>query len=189
MPPLIGLLGSNSAGNVFTAADGDTGNIEAVQLADSNGVQALFSADNADGTAVSATANKQTVVARNTRFNGTNWDREKKASASLSYRLASSAATTNAANVAAAPRDLFALHAQNTTAAIVYVHLYNTAGTPTAGTGIVKSFGIPANQSLCVTWAHGLNFSTGIGISLSTDAAGTAAVGAGAITAIGADMC
>lgn len=71
------------------------------------GVSTVALADNADAVAVSATVNGDKVVARDTVFNGTSWDRMRKTN--LTARLVSAAASTNATSVKASTGIAYAL--------------------------------------------------------------------------------
>jgi len=88
-----------------------------------------------------------------------------------------SAVGTNAANIKAAAGRLLGFVLTNNAAAKVYVKLHNTAGTPTAGTGVVRSIGIPAGQTVSYTIEGGIAFATGIGVTIVTGAADADATG------------
>jgi hypothetical protein len=91
------------------------------------------------------------------------------------------AATDNAGSVKAAPGALRAVHAFNDAAYPIYIKFHNTAGTPTAGAGIIRTVAVQAGQSRDVTFpGGGLLFATGIGITVVKDIAdsGTTAVAA-----------
>lgn len=51
------------------------GNLKSTLFANNTNTPVIFSADNADAVAVSATANKMGLLSRNTVFNGSTWDR------------------------------------------------------------------------------------------------------------------
>jgi hypothetical protein len=85
-----------------------------------------------------------------------------------------SAASTNATNVKASAGVLWAILATNLNAAVRYLKFHNTAGTPTAGSGVVARFAIPGNTAGAgFAWNldPGWDFDTGIGITLVTGAA------------------
>lgn len=87
------------------------------------------------------------------------------------------AATTNAANVKASAGQVYGWSIFNNAAYNVYVKLHNTAGTPTAGSGVVHTIGVPAGGGSNIHMASGLAFGTGIGITIVkdiTDAGATA---------------
>lgn len=95
--------------------------------------------------------------------------------------------STNATNIKASAGHVTAVQCSNINAAIRYLKFHNTAGTPTAGSGVVWTVPIPgstaggiANLSLA---DNPLYFSTGIGITVVTDVAdaGTTAVAASEI--------
>jgi hypothetical protein len=91
-----------------------------------------------------------------------------------------SAATTNLTNVKASAGQLFGWRAFNTNAATRYIKLHNTAGTPTAGAGVVETIAVPGGGGSNGLFDTGVAFSTGIGLSMVTGIADadTTAVGA-----------
>jgi len=97
------------------------------------------------------------------------------------------AASTNATIVKAGAGRLLGWDLINTTAAIVYLKLHNIATTPTPGSGVVQSIGIPANGKATLVGDIGLAFTTGIGYSIVTGAADTDAT-AVAINAVVGDL-
>jgi hypothetical protein len=80
-------------------------------------------------------------------------------------------ADTNAVNVKASAGRFYGLSFYNASAAAKYVKLHNTAGTPTAGTGVIRTFGIAPNASRDVFLPIGHFFATGIGMSITGAAA------------------
>jgi len=83
-----------------------------------------------------------------------------------------SAASTNTANVKASAGRLLGWSFVNTTASYQYVKLHNTAGTPTAGAGVVQTIAIPPNGvNNCPPTLPGIAFTTGIGRSIVTGSA------------------
>lgn len=120
-------------------------------------------------------------------FNGTSWDRDRKASGVS--RVASSAASGNPAFAKASAGDLKNISGQNG-AAITYIHFYNKATAPTLGTDTpVISFAIPANANFNIPLPdRGLYFGTGIAYAFTTDIATipTTGAAAAAITAFAA---
>jgi hypothetical protein len=91
-----------------------------------------------------------------------------------------SAATTNATNVKASAGQVYGWTIFNTNAAIRYVKLHNTAGAPTAGTGVVYTIGVPATGGNNITLPTGLAFSTGIAFTTVTGVADADTVAVGA---------
>lgn len=94
-----------------------------------------------------------------------------------------SAASTNTANIKASAGQIYGLLIFNLAAGIRYVKFHNTAGTPTAGSGVVLAVQVPANSAgsgVVISFPFGIAFSTGIGISMVTGIANSdsAAVGA-----------
>lgn len=91
-----------------------------------------------------------------------------------------SAATTNLTNVKASAGQLYGWRAFNTNASTRYIKLHNTAGTPTAGSGVVETIAVPGGGGSNGLFDIGVAFATGIGISMVTGIADadTTAVGA-----------
>jgi hypothetical protein len=92
-----------------------------------------------------------------------------------------SAATTNLTSTKASAGRLIGWKIANTNAAYRYVKMHNTAGAPTAGSGVVMTIAVPPNSSVSDHYEGGIGFSTGIAFSTVTGSADadTAAVGAG----------
>lgn len=89
-----------------------------------------------------------------------------------------SAGSTNAANIKASAGRVTGWSIFNNADYPIYVKFHNTAGTPTAGAGVVYAIGVQAGTaSMPFDDDDGLAFATGIGISIVkgiTDADGTA---------------
>lgn len=92
-------------------------------------------------------------------------------SGGLSVYHVVSAGSTNTANVKASAGQLYGWHITNTNASARYVKLHNTAGTPTAGSSIFMTIGLPASGGSNVSFDQGIAFGTGIGISIVTGVA------------------
>lgn len=94
-----------------------------------------------------------------------------------------SAATTNATIIKASAGRLLGWYLLNTNAATRYVKFHNQATSPTAGTGVVRTVGIPPNGIAQFNMPGGIAFTTGIAMTTVTGSADadTAAVGAGDI--------
>lgn len=90
------------------------------------------------------------------------------------------AASDNAANVKASAGQVYRVNIFNKAAYPIYLKFHNTAGTPTAGAGVVHTVGCQAGQPRDVVFPFGLPFATGIGISVVKDIAdnGSTAVAA-----------
>ena len=93
------------------------------------------------------------------------------------FRLPSSAASTNAANIKAGPGSIFGITGMITTAAAaVYLKLFDTAGVPDPATDVpVYVFGLtfaggPTGR-FNIQLPGGLDFITGIGVALVRGAA------------------
>ena len=83
-----------------------------------------------------------------------------------------SAASTNATNAKASAGRLVGWSFVNTTASLQYVKLHNTAGTPTAGAGVVQTIAIPANGvNNMPIGGGGIGFATGIAFTIVTGSA------------------
>ena len=93
------------------------------------------------------------------------------------------AATDNATNVKASAGQVYSITAFNVNASPRYLKFHNTAGTPTAGTGVTDTFLIPGNTSgagVVLNVDKGITFGTGIAITIVTGIAdaNTTAIGA-----------
>ncbi|MCA2970722.1 MAG: hypothetical protein IOC86_04440 [Aestuariivirga sp.] len=97
-----------------------------------------------------------------------------------------SAATTNPTLVKAAAGKVLGWSFSNTTAAWVYVKLHNQATAPTAGTGVVRTIGIPPN-GVNTFYSEGgaFTFTTGIGLTTVTGAADADATAVGLNAIVG----
>lgn len=83
-----------------------------------------------------------------------------------------SAATTNATLVRAGPTQLTAYYMSNQNAAVRYVKLYDKATAPTVGTDVPKwTLGIPPGAAANVVFTFPLQFSLGLGLSMTTGVA------------------
>jgi hypothetical protein len=77
-----------------------------------------------------------------------------------------SAGSTNAANIKASAGRVVGWSIYNDADYDIFVKFHNTAGTPTAGTGVVYTIGVTAGTSISFGDDDGLVFATGIGISI-----------------------
>lgn len=175
-----------------TLADGQRGDL---QLGSRGALSVtLFPANNAtpggyqvnNSDAVATTATTLTSTAFNMLFNGSTWDRMKKAT--TTGRIVSSAATTNATSVKASAGSVHGFTATNTTASLKYLKFYNKASAPTVGTDtpIWTQPLQPSNVPTIVRFPKTLNFSTGIAIALTGAAADsdTTALAAGDVVGL-----
>jgi hypothetical protein len=78
-----------------------------------------------------------------------------------------SAASTNAANVKASAGQVYGVDVFNVAAYPIYVKFHNTAGTPTAGAGVVRTIGVQGGVRGRAEFPVGLAFATGIGLSIT----------------------
>lgn len=82
------------------------------------------------------------------------------------------AATTNATNTKASAGRVVGWNLVNTTATFQYVKLHNTAGAPTAGSGVVMTIAIPPNGvNAMPVGGGGIGFATGIAYTIVTGSA------------------
>lgn len=93
------------------------------------------------------------------------------------------AATTNAANIKASAGQVYAWNIFNNAAYPVYVKFHNSSGTPTAGSGVVHTVGVPAGGGNNWNSDIGFPFATGIAITIVKDIADAGA------TAVAASDC
>lgn len=82
-----------------------------------------------------------------------------------------SAANTNPTVVKASAGRLLGYVLTNNAASKVYVKFHNQTTSPTAGTGVVRSVGIPAGATVTFSLEGGIAFSTGIALTTVTGAA------------------
>lgn len=160
------------------------------------GLGAVALADNADAQAASGTANGQKVVARQTVFNGTTWDRQRGDTAGTDSVLAPRAtaggvtqyrrlatADTNLAVIKASAGRVYGFVISNNTAAAKFVKLYNKATAPVLASDVpLRTILVPANGVAAYHIGQGLaGFSAGIAI------AATGAIGDTDATALAAN--
>lgn len=96
-----------------------------------------------------------------------------------------STADTNVANIKASAGQVYGYDISNNTASWRYVKLHNNSGTPTAGSGVVRTIGVPPNGKAVYHDPEGIAaFATGIAMTAVAGAADndTAAVGASELT-------
>lgn len=151
-----------------TDAQADTrGNLKVTLLEPDSANPISGAAIGADG--VSASTRALAVRAHGYRFNGTTWDRDRKANATS--RIASAAATTNATSAKASAGDLGVISGYNAAASVRYLKFYNKASAPTVGTDTpVITLALPAASAFNINMG-GHYFSTGIAYALTTGAA------------------
>lgn len=77
-----------------------------------------------------------------------------------------SAASTNVGNIKASAGQVFGITVYSVAAYPIYVKFHNTSGTPTAGTGVVRTFGVQSGMPFHASFPYGIAFSTGIGHSI-----------------------
>lgn len=104
--------------------------------------------------------------------------------------LASSAASTNAANIKSSAGRVYSIQGLNKAAYDVYLVLYDTSGTPVPGTtAFKKKIPIPAFQPFALNFPNGIMFGSGIGRALVKNpaAADATAVASGDIVGLNVD--
>ncbi len=109
---------------------------------------------------------------------------------SLTARLLSAAASTNATNAKNAAGYMYGIRGYNARGSAVYLKLYNKASSPTVGSDTpVQTIYLPATAAFAVDWPVGYYFSTGISFALTTAGADadTGALTAGDILALNLD--
>jgi hypothetical protein len=82
------------------------------------------------------------------------------------------AGSTNAAVLKASPGRLLGFQLTNNATAVRYVKFHNQTTTPTAGSGVVQTYGIPPNGgTVTLSVPGGIGFATGIAYTTVTGAA------------------
>ncbi len=99
--------------------------------------------------------------------------------AATNFHLVSSA-TTNATIVKASAGRIVGWQVTNTNAAFRYVKIHNQTTTPTAGSGVVQTIGVPPNSTVFLEVIGGVGRGTGIGITTVTGSADSDATAVGA---------
>lgn len=105
-------------------------------------------------------------------------------SGGLSISRFISAGSTNATNLKASAGQPYWIYYFSLDATPVYLHLYNTAGTPTCNASIIATIPLPSNSTAAngaaavIEIPYGLAFSNGIGYCVTTAADGTGSVSA-----------
>lgn len=90
----------------------------------------------------------------------------RRASVGSTIYHAVSAGSTNAANIKASAGRVTGWAIFNVADYPLYVKFHNTAGAPTAGTGVVYTIGVQAGSYSAFDDDDGIAFATGIGISI-----------------------
>jgi hypothetical protein len=76
--------------------------------------------------------------------------------------------STNATNVKASAGQLYKVEAYNNSGTIAYLKIYDTAGTPTAGSGTPKKrIMVPASGGVALSYDNGDAFASGIGFTFT----------------------
>lgn len=96
------------------------------------------------------------------------------------------AATTNATVVKASAGRLLGFCLTNNATAVRYVKFHNQTTAPTAGSGVVQTYGIPPNGgTITLSIPGGVAFTTGIGMTIVTGALATDATAVAANDVVG----
>jgi hypothetical protein len=142
--------GVNPTGNVPQQVKTDgNGRLQVTVTYGAGGTSPALAADNADGSAVSATADKQSVVARGYVFNGTTWDRQR-GDTSGTYFVRAASAAAAAAVVPLVAQGAFQLQLKGTAGNLVsasitagatagFLIAYNAAAAPAAGAALTAA--------------------------------------------------
>lgn len=104
------------------------------------------------------------------------------ASGGLTKFTLQAAASTNATNIKASAGTVYHIEGFGASATPAWVTFYNTAGAPVCGTGVVWQTiipGVATGAGGIMDIAKGLDFSTGIGVCITTGITGSGAVAAG----------
>lgn len=130
------------------------------------------------GNGVTGTGSQRvTIASDNTAFSVNGTPTSSATVGGLTLSTLTLAASTNATNVKASAGQLYAISGFNMSSATpVWVSLYNNAGTPTCGTGIVYQFLIPGSTTgagFVHEFTVPLQFATGIAYCATTGIAGT----------------
>jgi hypothetical protein len=173
------------------------GNLKVVPTSGSN--IASFGADNADGVTVSATADKQRIITRNSVYNGTTWDRMYGDSTNgvwvnvknipavtanpSAWNVSSQTSLTTTATVSGSAGRFGGGSFLNLNSAPAYIQVFDTTGAVTLGT-TVPTFvqPIPANSSsangsgFVFELSRGITMSSGIKIAATTTPTGATTV-------------
>lgn len=170
-----------------TFTDGDRGDLQLAQRGELkvnlyNGTQAVnYGPDNADGVSASATNSRIQVLARNTVWNGSTWDRLSGDTTGVNAHLAPKTsggldifrtldADETEEDVKTSAGQIYGWYIYNDGAAEVYVKFYNaTAANVTVGTTTpALTIPIPAGGASNIEFSHGIPFSTAISIAATT---------------------
>jgi len=135
------------------------------------GSQAPLEVQFASGYAVTITSGTVTAGASTNIIGDVGQQYRTNATGAASGTHLVSAATTNPTVVKAGAGRLLGFVLTNNAAAKVYVKFHNQTTAPTAGTGVVRSFGIPAGGTITFSLEGGIAFSTGIALTTVTGAA------------------
>lgn len=92
-------------------------------------------------------------------------------SVSMHHRVVTN--STNAVNIKASAGVLHGLNCWSGHDYAIQICFHNTAGTPTAGSAVVRKFVCPAGQPINITIPGGVAFATGIGMTIVYSTAGT----------------
>jgi hypothetical protein len=88
--------------------------------------------------------------------------------------LASTGSNSDKASIRNSTCRLYAIQGYNNATVVRYLKLYDTATTPTPGAGTpVKTLALPPKSAFAFDWPVGYSFSSGLGITITTDVADT----------------
>ena len=171
---------SGTANWRFTLGSYATEPIPAAQVSGTQPVSGTVTANAGTGTmAVSMATNTPTLAAGTNLAADVGVQYRANATGAASRSHIVSAATTNPTVVKASAGRLLGCCLSNTNAAWRYVKFHNQTTSPTAGTGVVQTIGVPPNNRAQWNLPGGVAFSTGIAMTIVTGSADADATAVG----------
>jgi len=128
-----------------------------------------------------ANANPLTVVLVDTNGDPYTASGSSGTPSSIFHRVAT--ASANAVSIKASTGTLRSVRVFNKADYPVYIKFHNTAGTPTAGSGVIETVGVQAGLTETHDLSNGATYSTGIGMTIVKDMADAST------TAVAAEDC
>jgi hypothetical protein len=98
------------------------------------------------------------------------------------YRKVSNGISGDAESVKASAGVVYGIAAMNTAATDAFLHLYNTAGTPTVGTTApAQTYILLPDGGISIAPTHGIKFDTGVAVGIATTVGGSTGVTADSV--------